>query len=187
MPIDPEDPFAGRDVPPRKTPYQSPQKHPGKPPPDQNRLLRDFNEHGDPELGGGIQPRAKRPDYNSKAKKLFHMRGYLVERVDQHNAFSGQAKDLFGIMDMLAIKGGDPVCVGIQVTGPTGMLPHIRQYVTNPEKLGNLRAWLSPTRRLVIVSFEKVDNRWQPLEREVTEADIETVLAGGRLSRSGNG
>ena len=83
-------------------------------------------------------------------------RGYTVGRVEQwipapHGGFR---KDLFGIIDMLAIN--ENITLGVQVCG-TASSEHVDTLKTEGEK--SVRAWLqSPHRHLELWG-------WRPLKR----------------------
>jgi hypothetical protein len=82
-------------------------------------------------------------------------RGYMVGRVEQWipAAHGGFRKDLFGIIDLLAISG--ELTLGIQVCG-TAWSAHVDKLKTEGEK--SVRAWLqSPHRRLELWG-------WRPLK-----------------------
>jgi hypothetical protein len=82
-------------------------------------------------------------------------RGYMVGRVEQWipAAHGGFRKDLFGIIDLLAISG--ELTLGIQVCG-TAWSAHVDKLKTEGEK--SVRAWLqSPHRHLELWG-------WRPLK-----------------------
>lgn len=54
----------------------------------------------------------------------------------------GVRRDLFGWIDMLAIKGGRTV--GIQACARTGLSPHRKKILETPEITGAMRSWLAP-------------------------------------------
>ena len=83
-------------------------------------------------------------------------RGYMVGRVEQWipAAHGGFRKDLFGIIDLLAISGD--LTLGIQVCG-TAWSAHVRKITTDGEQAA--RAWLaSQDRHLELWG-------WRPLKR----------------------
>ena len=62
-----------------------------------------------------------------RSMKLLREEGFHVEKVEFWNAFSKTRKDLFGILDLLAI---DPVTghtLGVQVTTLGQRNPHLRK------------------------------------------------------------
>lgn len=83
-------------------------------------------------------------------------RGYMVGRVEQWipAARGGFRKDLFGIIDMLAIN--ENITLGVQVCG-TAWSEHVRKITTDGEQAA--RAWLaSQDRHLELWG-------WRPLKR----------------------
>lgn len=148
--------------------------------------LQELAEKGDPELsvggGSGKAKKAKPSDFNRPTYDLWRKRGYSVSRCDQYNAYSGRWHDLFGFLDMIAVREGDACAVGIQLTSRAEVLPHIRDIAKDDKARAHLRNWLGCGQRLVVIGWSKENGRWSSVEREVYWRDVETVLAGGRLS-----
>ena len=83
-------------------------------------------------------------------------RGFTVGRVEQwiHAARGGFRKDLFGIIDMLAIN--ENITLGVQVCG-TAWSEHVKKITTDGEQ--DARDWLAhPDRHLELWG-------WRPLKR----------------------
>lgn len=94
--------------------------------------------------------------------------GYLAEVTEKYNSFIKQRKDLFGFIDVLAVKGNEVLAV--QTTSGSNVSARI-------EKIRSLQShelWLaSPNRRIVVHGWRKVGAKgkrklWECREVEVT-------------------
>lgn len=102
----------------------------------------------------------------SKAKLIAD--GYMVEIVERWNQFARVRKDLFGFIDILAIKG-DQV-VGVQVTAGNG---DVAKHIDKIRSLQSSSVWLdSPHRSIVIHSWEKRGERGQRKVWTCVETEI---------------
>lgn len=76
-------------------------------------------------------------------------------------------QDLFGCIDILAIRPGD--ILGIQATSGGGIgLSNFNARKRKVESLENAKVWLQSGARLQIWSWKKVGHRWQPHIEDVT-------------------
>jgi len=84
--------------------------------------------------------------------KLLREAGYVVDVVEQYNAYSGQRKDLYGCFDILAISKVHTL--GVQVCGQD-FAEHVRKLTG--ERLPILTLWLEqPARHCLLVGWRKL-------------------------------
>ena len=98
---------------------------------------------------------------------LLRSRGYLVAVVERWNSFVKRRQDLFGFIDLLAIKGDE--LIGVQSTSGSNVSARINKIIAEP----NAIVWLSPSRKIVVHGWRKVGPRgkrkkWECREEEVT-------------------
>lgn len=102
----------------------------------------------------------------SRSLALYRKRGWLVAVVERFNPYAKVRQDLFGFIDLIAIKGD--LTLGIQTT--TG--DHVAERIEKVKGLQAAAVWLeSPLRKIVFNGWRKVGARgerklWQC--REVT-------------------
>lgn len=97
--------------------------------------------------------------------------GYLAGVVERHNTFSGKKTDLFGFVDIVAVKNTETV--GVQATSGA----HVAERVAKIVALDTARTWLDGGRRILVVGWRRYrkpeDGRWwRPVLREVRMEDL---------------
>jgi len=108
-------------------------------------------------------------------------RHQAAPKADRGNV--GYRKDLFGCLDIIAFRPGEPGVVGVQSTSRAGIAGHVRDYLVKPELREFLADWLStPDRTFVLHGWQKwehqnksgdgVHYRWDVEERIITPADL---------------
>lgn len=95
--------------------------------------------------------------------------GYLAEVVERHNHFSGKKHDLYGCIDILAIRGAETL--GVQATSAS----NVGARVAKINALEVAQAWVAGGRKLQVVGwrrYKKAENGrwWRPY---VVEIEIE--------------
>ncbi len=97
-------------------------------------------------------------------RSLKHLRdqGYTVAVVEHWNPFAKIRQDLFGFIDLLALKDG--ITLAVQTTSYSNMSARIRK-IAEHENLRIVRdaGWL-----IHVHGWRKVGNRWQVNERDVS-------------------
>lgn len=99
--------------------------------------------------------------------------GYVVATVERWNAFAGIRQDLFGFIDLLAIRDGETV--GVQVT-TGGNLAARREKAMGHE---NFQKWLRAGNRFILHGWRKVGKRG---ERKVWEVRVEEINLAEAIS-----
>lgn len=102
--------------------------------------------------------------------------GYLAQVVERFNPHARVRVDLFGCIDVLAVKGTETV--GVQATSGSNVSGRVQKIKT--EVADHARAWLDGgTRRLLVVGWrqhakaDETGKRWRPRIVEVHAADLE--------------
>ena len=79
--------------------------------------------------------------------------GYVVEKVEQAwNPYTRKRRDLFHIIDAIAIKKDDPVTIGVQACATGELSAHEKKIRSSPY----FETWLSsPYRMILLVGWSK--------------------------------
>lgn len=91
--------------------------------------------------------------------------GYTVAVTEHWNPFGKVRVDLFGIIDLVAIKKGVPGVLGIQTTSRTNISARIKKSIQNK----NLLTWYKAGNNFKIHGWYKEKGVWKLEEREVVE------------------
>lgn len=91
--------------------------------------------------------------------------GYSVAITEHWNAFAKIRQDLFGIIDLVAIKAGIPGVLGIQTTSRTNISARVKKSMQNKDLL----TWYKAGNRFLVHGWGKVNGVWKLEEREVVE------------------
>ena len=96
--------------------------------------------------------------------KLLGELGYTRQKVEHWNPFAGRRQDLFGVIDIVAVKSGEVGVLGVQCTTASNVSEHIRKVVESREA----NEWLRAGNKLAIHGWDKkkVKNKWQYTLRE---------------------
>lgn len=107
------------------------------------------------------------------ARTLARLRrdGYAAGVVERWIAQAGVRRDLFGCIDLLAIRAGEAV-IGVQATAVSCMSARIAKARSIPE----LRTWLATGARFQVWGWAKVNGRWHPRIVELRAADLEPMV-----------
>lgn len=98
----------------------------------------------------------------ARSKKLLEERGYLVAVVEKWNPHARIRQDLFGFIDLLAIRDGETLAV--QSTSYGNVSSRVNK-ITDHDNLPAVRkaGW-----GLVVHGWRKVGNRWQAREVDLS-------------------
>lgn len=114
-------------------------------------------------------------------------RRYLADVVERWIAQAGIRKDLFGFIDLVAIRPGE--IVGIQTTTASNLASRLKK----AQALPALRTWLASGAGFMLHGWKRVGSRWAVRILEVQAVDLPPaeLLAmprrrRGKGSRQGN-
>lgn len=95
--------------------------------------------------------------------------GYSCQVVEKYNIFAHVRIDLFGCIDVVAIKYGENGVLGVQTTSSDNISKRIEKSIAIPE----LKTWLETSNRFIVQGWRKnAKNRWVSREVEVLLSDI---------------
>ncbi len=97
-----------------------------------------------------------------RSKKLLEDQGYLVAVVEKWNAHAKIRQDLFGFVDLIAIREGETL--GVQTTSYSNVSARISK-IAEHENVGRVR---KAGRRIVVHGWHKVKNRWVVREVDIS-------------------
>ena len=85
-----------------------------------------------------------------RSLKLLRDEGYTAEVTERWNQWARVRQDLFGVIDIVAVKAGCPV-LGVQTTSASNVSARIKKAKASPK----LAVWLSAPARFVIHGWKK--------------------------------
>jgi hypothetical protein len=103
---------------------------------------------------------------------LLRKEGFIAQVVEKKIPYSHISQDLFGCIDILAIKAGEPV-LAIQATSRANQSARYKKAVAIPA----LRVWLQTGSRFQVWGWALTGPRgkrkhWTVIKREVMSADL---------------
>lgn len=101
---------------------------------------------------------------NTTQRSLAWLRaaGYLPTVVEHYNPWAKRKFDLYGFLDIVALKDGLPGLLGIQTT--TGA--HIQERIKKAEALPAYHLWIKCGNRVLFQGWRKLKGRWEPINIE---------------------
>jgi len=93
----------------------------------------------------------------TKIREVLQHDGYILQTVEKFNIHANKRKDLFGIIDVLALR--ENVLLGIQCTGVGDHGSHASRYLKNPEITNTIYLWLSTGAQFEIWAYNKNTKR----------------------------
>lgn len=99
--------------------------------------------------------------------------GYTAQKVEQWIPRAFKRRDLFGVIDVVALKEGVQGVLGVQSSTGGDLAAHVRKALEEPR----LRLWLETGNRFLVWGWVKKGKRgqrktWQVNEREITLEDL---------------
>lgn len=116
----------------------------------------------------------------ARTLKLLRDKGYQAGVVERYNSFTKQRNDLFGCIDLIAVKPGHGI-VGVQACAGASHAARVKKSAEQP----GLRAWLDSGGGFVVVSWAKQGGRgkrkvWTDRWEWLTVKELAAPAAGGR-------
>ena len=95
--------------------------------------------------------------------------GWTCQIVERWNSFTHHRVDLFGVIDVVAVKPDARGVFGVQATATSCISSRMKKCADSAE----LRVWLAAGNRFAVVGWSKRGARgkrktWQPVWRELT-------------------
>jgi hypothetical protein len=108
----------------------------------------------------------------SRSLKILRKDGYKAQVVEKFNPYGRVRVDLFGFIDIVAIKEGESGVTGVQTTSATNLLARYKKILEIPES----KLWLETGNKIIIHGWIKkavagVRKTWQVNTKEVTLDD----------------
>lgn len=143
-----------------------------------------------------MEPEALPPDYKSNIRrdvkmsktspmqrtlKWLRQHNAIYDIVESYNNFSQRRKDLFGVIDVVAlfpITGGGYSLVGLQVCG-TDWQPHMKKILASSKA----KTWLTTNSELWLVGWRKLKSGWEPRLHKFKRGDFQTVSSHPPISK----
>lgn len=97
--------------------------------------------------------------------KFLRENGYTVAVTEHWNPFGKVRQDLFGIIDLVAIKSGIPGVLGIQTTSRSNISARVSKSKQNKDLL----TWYKSGNNFIIHGWYKENGCWKLEEREVVK------------------
>ena len=112
----------------------------------------------------------------SRSLEYYRKLGFTCQVVERFNRFSNTRLDLFGFIDIVAMKPGVGI-VGIQATSGSHHSDRVRKSTVEKGEL--LRQWLESGGRFEVISFAKRGERgkakrWTARREEITIDQVVT-------------
>ena len=100
---------------------------------------------------------------------LLRGNGYSAQVVERYNPYAKIRIDLFGFIDLVAIKEGESGVVGVQTTSASNLSARYKKILLIPEA----RIWLATGNRILLHGWAKKGPRgkrklWHTVERWLT-------------------
>ncbi|MEI6085647.1 MAG: hypothetical protein WCS70_15290 [Verrucomicrobiota bacterium] len=93
--------------------------------------------------------------------------GFMVDVVERWIPGANIRRDLFGIIDLVAIAVDEPL-LGIQATS----LSNVSTRIVKARASSGLAVWLRTGARFIVIGWAKRDGRWHPKIVELTGAEM---------------
>lgn len=114
-----------------------------------------------------------------RSLKLLRDRGYTAAVVERWNAFARVRQDLFGFVDIVAIKAGESGVLAVQSTSADNLAARRTKIAAEPRA----EVWLAAGNRIALHGWRKGGPRGA---RKTWQVNEELVPSGHRINDSGN-
>jgi hypothetical protein len=100
---------------------------------------------------------------------VLRQEGFTVAKVETWNAFARVSRDLFGFIDVLAIRADRPGVLGVQATTVSNQAARLTKALSIPE----LQTWLAAGNGFEVWGWKKArrSQRWECVRRPLTMHD----------------
>lgn len=103
-------------------------------------------------------------------RTLKHLRrdGYQAGVVERWNVHARVRQDLFGIIDVVAIRIDQPGVLGVQCTSESNAAARVTKILAS----ASARVWLRASNRLEVWGWKKLSGRWIVHRRNIRQEDF---------------
>lgn len=116
----------------------------------------------------------------SRSKQKLESEGYLVARTEHWNSFVHRRQDMFGIIDMVAIKETETGVLGVQVTSGSNVSSHI----IKANGIDAVRVWCTAGNRFQIHGWRKIGAKGKRKVWDCRIIDFPGDVRGGPADRA---
>ena len=100
--------------------------------------------------------------------RLLRDHGYVAQVVERWNPFAKVRQDLFGFIDIVAMRSGS--LIGVQATTTSNVMARITK-IFNDQRSG---MWLSTGASLLVVGWSKRKSGWKPVVKKIDSGSAAT-------------
>lgn len=94
----------------------------------------------------------KKPNFQTAlVMSMFRKQGFVVDKTEYWNHFAKIRKDLFGFIDLIAMKPGEPL-IAVQVTSRSMVSSRVKKILELPEH----KIWLSTGCRIWVIGLPRI-------------------------------
>lgn len=122
--------------------------------------------------------RKKQVNHTGRTKKLLTDNKYIFDDTERKNCWSGHKNDFLGFGDLIALKIGKPTTI-IQVTSGGQHTTRVKKITGKPiagkvdKKVArNAKYALKCGVVILVISWNKKNNRWVPRTQQITLKDF---------------
>jgi hypothetical protein len=102
---------------------------------------------------------------------LLRREGFTAGVVERWLPYAGVRSDLFGCMDLVAVRRHEPGVLGIQATTAANLATRLKKAKQQPE----LRTWLAAGNQFAVFAWHKREGRWQVKRVSLRAGDLAEV------------
>lgn len=99
---------------------------------------------------------------------LLRNAGYMAAVVERWNAHSKVRQDLFGWIDVVAVRPDKPGVLGVQCTSASNLSSRVKKILA----ADTAYPWLAAGNRVWVLGWKRVGKRWRAVRRELCLDDL---------------
>lgn len=112
------------------------------------------------------------PSPTQRSLALLREQGYVPWIAEHYNAFARVRRDLYGFIDIVALKPGEKGVLAVQTTSGSNVSARIHKIEANP----NHKLWIECGNRILIHGWQKIKGKWACRTHAVTPLTLEDLL-----------
>jgi len=116
------------------------------------------------------------------ARSLRYLRecGHVADVVERWIPRANVRRDLFGVIDVVAVRRGEAGVLGVQAT----TLPNVAARLAKAKTRAELRTWLAAANRFAVFGWYRRGGRWRVKIVELRAEDLASLVIQGPPRRS---